>query len=194
MKKPIEDRDKLMLDAICDTALDAVVAVNHDGIVVAFNKQAEDLFGHECAKALGQPMAELIIPERYREAHEAGMKRYIDTGKRKLIGGKVEIEALHAEGYDIPVELGLSILPISQGEVFLSFLRDLTERNQREAEIAEAREKAERANASKSFVISMLAHDMRTAVGGVTGSIALIDQDGLPNREREVVEAPASFR
>ena len=185
----VEGRDKLMLDAICDTALDAVVAVDHGGSVVAFNKQAEDLFGHSQADAIGRPMAELIIPERYRAAHEAGMQRYIDTGKRKLIGGKVEIEALHSDGHDVPVELGLSILPISNGEVFLSFLRDLTERKQREADIAEAKEKAERANASKSFVISMLAHDMRTAVGGVTGSLALIDQDGLPVREREVVDA-----
>ena len=189
MKSVIEDRDKLMLDAICDTALDAVVAVDHSGIVVAFNKQAEELFGHSKIDAIGQPMAELIIPERYRAAHEAGMQRYVDTGKRKLIGGKVEIEALHAKGHDVPVELGLSILPINDGEVFLSFLRDLTERNQRDAEIVEAREKAERANASKSFVISMLAHDMRTAVGGVTGSLALVDQDGLPVREREVVDA-----
>ena len=189
MRPFIEERDRQMLDAICDTALDAVVAVDHSGMVIAFNKHAEKLFGHSKAAAIGQPMDELIIPERYRAAHNAGMQRYTDTGKRKLIGGTVEIEAMHADGHEILVELGLSVLPINEGKVFLSFIRDLTERKKRETKIAEATEEAERASASRSFVMSMLAHDMRTALGGVTGSLALIDQDGLPVREREVVDA-----
>jgi PAS domain S-box-containing protein len=185
----IDDQAQSMLDAICDTALDAVVAADHDGIVVAFNKHAETLFGHKAKDAVGRPMADLIVPERHREAHNAGMKRYLTTGTKKIIGGTVEIDALHADGHEINVELGLSTLKTIKGEVFLSFLRDLTRRNQREAEIKDAQDKAERANVSKSFVISMLAHDMRTAVGGVTGSIALLDREGMPERERELVAA-----
>ncbi len=189
MTSLLHSQDKSMIEAICCTALDAVVAVNHEGTVVAFNERAEELFGYSVTYAIGRPMVELIVPERYRDAHTAGMKRYIDTGVRTLIGGKVEIDGLHADGHEIPVELGLSILKTSDGEVFLSFLRDLTERNQRDAEIKEAREKAERANVAKSFVISMLAHDMRTAVGGVTASVALLDREGMPERESELVEA-----
>lgn len=189
MTTPIAEQDRAMLDAICATALDAVVAVDHAGIVIAFNAQAEELFGHSVRNALGRPMAEMIIPERHRAAHTAGMERYQKTAKKKLIGSKVEIEALHADGHEISVELGLSVLQCRHGEVFLSFARDLTERRQRETDTIEARQKAERANASKSFVISMLAHDMRTALGGITGSVALLDRDGMPTRESEVVDA-----
>jgi len=158
-------------------------------IVIAFNKHAEALFGHPSNSAVGQPMADLIVPERHRAAHNIGMKRYLATGSKTIIGGTVEIDALHADGHEINVELGLSTLKTSNGEIFLSFVRDLTRRNQREAEIKDAHDKAERANVSKSFVISMLAHDMRTAVGGVTGSIALLDSDGMPDREKELVAA-----
>ncbi len=189
MTSQLQTQDESMIEAICCTALDAVVAVDHNGTIVAFNKHAEELFGHAALDAIGRPMVEMIVPKHHRDAHTAGMNRYLDTGIRTLIGGKVEIDGLHADGHEIPVELGLSTLKTSNGEVFLSFLRDLTERNQRDAEIKEAREKAQRANVAKSFVISMLAHDMRTAVGGVTGSVALLDREGMPKRESDLVEA-----
>lgn len=176
------------LNAICGTALDAVVAVDQEGRIVGFNAEAERLFGRTRGDVIGAPMAETIVPDRYRAAHHAGMQRFLDTGERKLIGGKVEIEALHAEGHDVPVELGLSLLQIDGETVFLSFLRDLTERRARERDIREARDRAERANAAKSFVVSMVAHDMRNALGGVTGSLALLDRARLTPEEREIVD------
>lgn len=177
---------KSSLNAICDTALDAVVAVDSRGQIVGFNAEAEELFGYTCAEAEGQPMAELIVPERYRAAHHAGMKRFLETGERKLIGGKVEIEALHRDGHDVPVELGLSILQLDGKTIFLSFLRDLSERRMREEEIRSARDRAEKANAAKSFVVSMVAHDMRNALGGVIGNLALLDRHRLTQEEQEI--------
>ncbi len=175
------------LDAICHTALDAVVAVNHYGLIVGFNGEAEQLFGYPATYAIGKPMADLIVPERYRAAHNAGMERFLQSGEPKLIGGKVEIEALHSSGIEIPVELGLSILQIGDDTVFLSFLRDLRERRQREADIQTARDKAEQANAAKSFVVSMVAHDMRNALGGVIGNLALLDRYRLTREEQEII-------
>lgn len=175
------------LDAICATALDAVVAVSQEGHIIGFNAQAEELFGYPREAAIGQPMAALIVPPRHRAGHEAGMHRFQTTGVRKLVGGKVEIEALHAEGHEIPVELGLSVLEMGGETIFLSFMRDLTSRHQHEQEIREARERAERANAAKSFVVSMLAHDMRNALGGVTGGLVLLDRGPMTQIEADLL-------
>ena len=179
---------KSSLDAICDTALDAVVAVDTHGLIVGFNAQAEDLFGHSHDAVIGRPMSDLLVPERHRAGHNAGMKRFQETGERKLIGTKIETDALHRDGHDIPVELGLSTLQIGGELIFLSFLRDLTQRRLREGEIKTSRDKAEKANAAKSFVVSMVAHDMRNALGGVIGNLALLDRHRLTPDEKEIVD------
>ncbi len=177
------------LNAICDTALDAVVAVNNHGHIVGFNAEAEKLFGYARADVLGRPMAGLIVPERHRTAHNAGMVRFLETGQPKLIGSKVEIEALHRDGHEVPVELGLSILQIGGDTLILSFLRDLSDRKLREEEIEKSRDRAEKANAAKSFVVSMVAHDMRNALGGVIGNLALLDKKRFTPEEREIIDS-----
>ncbi len=184
--------EQAALDAICRTALDGVIAVDLDGIVVAFNDKAEATFGHRAADAMGASIVDLIFPERTRHICLSRIKDYTNNGGTASTGPNAEWDVVHANGHEFPLEARVSRLNSDEDAPFILFVRDLTDRRKRESEIGDAREKAHRATAAKSFVISMLAHDMRNAVGGVTGSLALLDQDMMGSREQEIITAVQS--
>ena len=87
----------------------AVVSIDAEGFITAFDEGAERVFGHRAQDVLGRHMAEVIIPEPLRGAHEDGMARFLRTGEPFLIGRTIEITALHADGSVFPVELSLTM-------------------------------------------------------------------------------------
>lgn len=105
---------------------DAVVSIDHAGRVVEFNPAAERIFGYDRSAVLGRPMAELIIPPKHRAAHYTGLKRYLATGEARILGRALELEAMHANGMTVPVQVSIVRVPLSDPPVFISFLRDLT--------------------------------------------------------------------
>lgn len=124
------DLDNAGLGAVLKTALDAVVVMRCDGTIAGWNEVAERTFGWTFAEARGRLMSDLIIPPRYRDAHERGLKHFLATGEGPVLDRHIEIEALDRAGRELPVEL--SITPSEQfGElVFLGFLRDISERKE----------------------------------------------------------------
>ncbi len=124
---------------IVDTALDAVVAMDAEGIIVDWNQQAELLFGWTRLEAIGRRMSETIIPPRYRDAHERGLRKFFATGEGPLLNVRIEISALRRDGTEFPVELAISPAKVGAGWTFSGFIRDLTERN-RAAEAVRAGE------------------------------------------------------
>jgi PAS domain S-box-containing protein len=114
---------------ILETALDAVVIMKSDGIVADWNDRAMGVFGWSRDEAVGRIMADLVIPERYREAHRKGLRRYLESGKGEVIGRRIEVSGLRKNGEEFPVELSIS--PIQDGEsiLFIGCLRDIAERN-----------------------------------------------------------------
>src|SRR5688572_4157510 len=89
---------------IVETALDAVVAMDRDGIIRGWNTQAERMFGWTRAEAIGRELAGLIIPEVHRADHRAGTRRYLETGAGRILNQRVEMTALHAHGHELPIE------------------------------------------------------------------------------------------
>lgn len=113
---------------IVDTALDAVVAMNELGRITDWNAQAEKIFGWTRAEALGSRMSEIIIPLRYREPHEKGLARFLETGAGPVLNRRIEITAMRRDGMEFPVELAISPARVGAEWTFSAFLRDLTER------------------------------------------------------------------
>ena len=72
--------------AVLDSSLDAVITMDHEGRVVEFNRAAERLFGYPEDVAVGQEMAELVIPPALRERHREGLRRYLETGESTILG------------------------------------------------------------------------------------------------------------
>jgi diguanylate cyclase (GGDEF)-like protein/PAS domain S-box-containing protein len=120
------------LRAIFDSALDAIVAMDDEGRILDFNPAAERTFGYTRAEVIGAKLADTIIPPAYRERHAKGMQRYLATGEKTVLGKRIEITAMRADGSEIPVELAITVTPIGGKPVFTAHLRDLTTRRMAE--------------------------------------------------------------
>src|SRR5712692_1972855 len=121
--------------AILASSLDALVTIDHHGNIVEFNPAAEATFGFTRGHALGKPLAELIIPPRYREAHRRGFARYLATGDGPVLGKRIEIEATRADGTEFPVELTITPIHSASTPLFTAFIRDITQRRAAETRI-----------------------------------------------------------
>lgn len=118
--------------AIVSSALDAHIAMDQDGMIVGWSAKAEEVFGWAAHEAAGQPLANLIVPPGYREAHERGLKRFLVDGAGLMLGKRLEIEGWHKEGRPFPIELTIAVIKQSSGYLFSAFARDLTERKKQE--------------------------------------------------------------
>lgn len=118
--------DPLM--SVLETALDAVVVMRSDGLVADWNAVAENVFGWTREQAVGEQLSQLIIPHKLREAHHRGLRKYLETGEGPLLNRHIEIIALRSSGEEFPVELSITPSTLSGEQVFLGFLRDISER------------------------------------------------------------------
>ena len=117
---------------IIDTARDAIVTMTTDGLVRSFNNGAERIFGYSKDEVVGRPLR-MLMPERFRAPHEAGFRRYLDTGEARVIGrSTVELAGLRKDGAEFPLELSLSYTQQGEDCLFVGIIRDVTERKQTE--------------------------------------------------------------
>lgn len=116
------------LQSVLDTALDAVVVMGVDGRVIGWNDFSESIFGWSAEEAIGQRLSELIIPEQYRAAHERGLDHYLATGEGPVLDRHIEIEACHRSGGIFPVELSITASAQFGDQLFVGFIRDISER------------------------------------------------------------------
>ena len=120
------------LRAIIDTAFDAFIGMNAKGMITEWNPRAEMIFGWHRWEATGQNLADLIIPLRYREAHQVGLRHFMDTGSGPILNRRVEMTGLRRDGTEFPVEFSISPLRHGKTYVFNAFLSDITERKRAE--------------------------------------------------------------
>ena len=114
--------------AILDSALDCIITMDRSGHVVEFNPAAERVFGYTRKEAVGKELAELIIPASLRERHRQGLQRYLKTGEGPVLGRRIEINAVRADGSEILVELAITPFRVHDEPVFTAYLRDITQR------------------------------------------------------------------
>ncbi len=120
------------LQSVIDSALDAVIVINQNGIITEWNKQAEITFGWSKERVLGERLSDTIIPNKYRIAHERGMKHFLKTGEGPVLNQRIEITAINSSGVEFPVELTIIPNQIDGVYFFSSFVRDLTEEKKSE--------------------------------------------------------------
>jgi PAS domain S-box-containing protein len=125
--------------AIFSSALDAVVAMDHSGRVLEFNPAAERIFGYRREQALGQDMAELIVPPSLRAQHRRGFARYLETEQPVVLDQRLEITGMRHDGSEFPVELTITRIGLGGRPTFTGFLRDITDRKAAEEELRASR-------------------------------------------------------
>ncbi|MGO9934666.1 MAG: PAS domain S-box protein [Steroidobacteraceae bacterium] len=121
--------------AILDSALDSIVTIDHRGLITEFNPAAEHTFGYRREQVLGKPLADTIIPPLLRETHREGFARYLATGEARVLGRRLEMTAIRADGSEFPVELAITPIPTGGLPSFTGFLRDITKRKRAEQEL-----------------------------------------------------------
>jgi PAS domain S-box-containing protein len=128
---PIES----VLSPILETVLDAVVVMDRDGIVRAWNQHAQTIFGWSSAEAIGQNLGDLIVPPSLREAHHRGLRRFNAEGIARVLDTHLELSALRRDGSIVPVELSITMVSREGRDVFVGFVRDISGRKQAEAQL-----------------------------------------------------------
>lgn len=126
-RKRLLERSEERIRAITETAMDAIVSADAGGNIIYFNRAAERIFGYSSAEASGQPLT-LLMPERYRSAHQEGLERFRATGEARVVGKSVELAGRRKDGSEFPLSLSLSAWEASGDTFFTGILRDITER------------------------------------------------------------------
>jgi PAS domain S-box-containing protein len=116
---------------VLETASDAVVSIDHRGHILLANRATAKTFGYEPSELIGQPLT-MLMPEYLRDLHEAGLKRYQETGHRHINWQSTELIGLRKNGMEFPVEVSFGETTNNGHPVFTGFIRDISGRKQAE--------------------------------------------------------------
>src|SRR3982074_1510718 len=108
--------------SILDVAQSAFISMDEEGRIVYWNIRAEEMFGFTRAQAVGRVLADTVIPERLRDAHWEGLRRFRETGEGPVLNKRIELSALRSDGSEFPVELTISALSEPEGWNFHAFV------------------------------------------------------------------------
>lgn len=182
--------------AMLDTAQDGVIALDASGHLIEFNGAAERIFRCDRPQALGQDFVARFLPTRYHDAFRASLPVGTDTEpaepvdrQRLGIGGRRDITACTWDGVEFPAELSLTRVERRQGDIFVGFVRDITDRRVAMAELLRARDEAETANRAKSEFLARMSHEIRTPLHAILGMTELALASQLTREQRDFLES-----
>lgn len=157
------------LQSIIDTIPEATIVIDEAGLVQSFSATAERMFGYAAAEMIGKNI-KVLMPSPYREEHDAYLKRYLDTGKRHLVGAGRVVAGQREDGSTFPIELSVGEMWSGSRRFFTGFVRDLTERQQTEARLQELQ--AELVHVSRltemGEMASAIAHELNQPLSAIT--------------------------
>ncbi|HZA27141.1 MAG TPA: PAS domain S-box protein [Actinomycetota bacterium] len=171
--------------AVAEPALDAIISADSEGNITYFNHGAERAFGYGAHEVIGKPLT-ILMPERFRDLHSQGLRRYVDTGESHVIGSTVELAGRRKNGKEFPLELALASWTSAKGVSFTGIIRDITVRKEAEEALRTALEREREAtehlralDEMKNGFLSAVSHELRTPLSGVLGYALTLEQEEL---------------
>jgi len=161
--------------AILDTARDAVICIDPHGIVTLFNRAAETIFGYDAADVVGRNV-KMLMPVPYTDEHDEYIRSYRETGRAKAIGRIREVHARRKNGEVFPIELSVSEARVGAEVIYSAIIRDMTERQAIQAELASARQIAQQRErlADIGAITARIVHDLGNPLAGISMQARLL--------------------
>lgn len=162
--------------AIVDNAVEGIITIDEEGLVESFNPAAERIFGYSAGEVLGRSVS-MLMPEPYHTGHAGYIRRYLETGERRVMGVGREAEGRRKDGTVFPLEIAVSEVPFPDRHLFTGIVRDISERKKMDR--------------MKSEFISTVSHELRTPLTSIRGSLGLVIggvSGDLPEQARGLIE------
>jgi two-component system NtrC family sensor kinase len=160
--------------AIFDNSLNAMVTSDDHGRIIEFNPAAEQMFGHRRQEVLGRRIEDVLIPERYRAAHAMGLARLRAGGESRILGNRVQLDALKRDGSEFPIEMALWRSTIGAGVFYTASIADLTERHNaiRQRDLLRQSEKL----TAMGALLAGVAHELNNPLAVAMGRASLLEE------------------
>jgi len=157
---------------IAEAASDAIITIDTGSRILVVNRAVERIFGYPADELVGQSLTTLM-PEYLRHVHQAGLGRYLQTGKRHLNWTAIELPGLHRQGHEVPIEVSFGESKGPAGHTFTAIVRDISDR--KAAEVAMRRNEQQLLQAQKMEAVGRLAggiaHDFNNLLTALSGSV-----------------------
>lgn len=173
-------KNQILLSSVIASSLDGMITLNEAGKIINWNRAAEEIFGYNREEVLGRTLTELIIPPDQAAAHKYGFERFLKTRESNIMNRRLELNAMRKNGEIFPVELAITVAEHKDGLYFNGFIRDISERREKENELIQTRLQAELAAKAKTDFLSVMSHEIRTPLHAIIGFSHLL----LENRPR----------
>ena len=124
---------------LLESLVEGVIIIDTSGTILLVNARAEQMFGYSREELIGKPHA-ILIPERFRKAHEEYESQYFEEPRTRLMGMLPNFVGLRRDGSEFPIEISLNFIESINGILVLSFINDITLRKQYESSLQKSEE------------------------------------------------------
>ena len=154
--------------SVVESAADAIILADHRGRIISWNRAARQLFGYSVEEVEGKPLT-LLMPARYREAHQRGLDRLRSNGRSHVIGKTVELHGLKKDGSEFPLELSLATWKSKDAVFYSGIIRDISARKQAQERLIQTEKLA-----SLGTLVSGMAHEVNNPAQVIMAMAELI--------------------